>query len=78
MTVSSGPEIQYVDVPNLIGLTEDVARSKLESSRLSYGGSEYVASGLEAGTVVGQSVDAFTQLEEHAKIKLYISNGAGE
>ena len=78
VTVSSGPEIQYVDVPNLIGLTEDVARSKLENSRLSYGGSEYVASSLEAGTVVGQSEDAFTQLEEHAKIKLYISNGAGE
>ena len=78
VTVSSGPEIQYVDVPNLVGLTEDVARSKLESSRLSYGGSEYVASSLEVGTVVGQSVDAFTQIEEHAKIKLFISNGAGE
>ena len=78
VTVSSGPEIQYVDVPNLVGLTEDVARAKLESSRLSYGGSEYVTSALEAGTVVGQSVDAFTQMEEHAKIKLFISNGAGE
>lgn len=73
--VSGGPEILYVEVPNLIGLPEDQARAKLESARLSYGGSQRVNSEQEVGTVVGQDPTAFTQLEEHSKIQLYISAG---
>ena len=39
ITVSAGPEIQYVSMPNLVGSTEDSAISRIESSNLSYGGS---------------------------------------
>ena len=78
ITVSSGPEILFVDVPNLVGITEDAARAKLEAARLSYGGAEYVASEFEAGTVIGQKPAAFTQIEEHSKIVLIISSGPGE
>jgi len=73
--VSSGPQIQYVQMPNLIGLSEDAARSKLESNALSYGGSSYETSDLSPGTVIGQSVDAFEQVEEHSKIYLRVSSG---
>jgi beta-lactam-binding protein with PASTA domain len=62
-------------MPNLIGLSEDTAISKLESYGLSYSTSEYVRSELDAGTVIGQSVDAFTELEEHSKIQLRVSSG---
>ena len=75
VTVSSGPEIGHVEMPNLVGLTEDAAISKLESLGLSYGGSDRVSSDLEAGTVIGQSINAFTEVEEHSKIQLKVSSG---
>ena len=75
LLVSSGTEILYVEVPNLIGSTEDAARAKLESTNLSFGGSERVYSDLAVGTVVGQSLDAFSQVEEHTKVYLQISSG---
>ena len=75
LTVSSGPEIVNVSMPNLIGLSEGAAIQQLENSTLSYGGSEYVASDLAAGTVIGQSCDAFTEIEEHSKVTLRVSTG---
>jgi serine/threonine-protein kinase len=75
LTVSTGSSVAYVQMPNLIGLSEDTAISKLESYGLSYSTSEYVRSELDAGTVIGQSVDAFTELEEHSKIQLRVSSG---
>jgi len=70
-----GAEISYVSMPNLIGLSEDAAISKLESSGLSYGGSERVVNEQLAGTVIGQSMEAFTDVEEHSKIILQVSVG---
>ncbi len=75
ITVSSGPEILFVDVPNLVGISEDSAIAKLEAAHLSYGGSESRASSFEAGTVIGQIPEAFTQIEEHSKITLIVSTG---
>lgn len=78
VTVSSGPEILFVDVPNLVGISEDSAKAKLESAHLSYGESERVQSEFEAGTVIGQIPEAFTQIEEHSKITLQVSAGPGD
>ncbi|MBQ6404265.1 MAG: PASTA domain-containing protein [Oscillospiraceae bacterium] len=75
LTVSSGPQIVNVSMPNLIGLSEGAAIQQLENSTLSYGGSEYVSSDLAAGTVIGQSHDAFTEIEEHSKVILKVSTG---
>lgn len=75
VTVSTGPQISYVKMPNLIGLSEEAAVSKLESIGLSFGGSDRVSSDVDAGTVVGQSMDAFSEVEEHSKIYLKISTG---
>ena len=78
VTVSTGPQISYVTMPNLIGLSEDAAISKLESVGLSFGGSDWTTSDVDAGTVIGQSMDAFTDIEEHSKIHLKISSGPVE
>ena len=78
LTVSSGPEILTVDVPNLVGISEDAAKAKLDTIRVSFGSVERVTSDFEAGTVIGQVPEAFTQIEEHAKITLIISAGPGE
>lgn len=78
LTVSAGSEVFYVTVPNLIGLSEIAAIEKIESGELSYGGSEYVVSDLPAGTVIGQSADAFGQIAAHSKIILRVSTGPEE
>ena len=75
LLVSSGPQISIVVMPNLIGLSENAAIAQLENNRLSYGGSEYSASDLAAGTVIGQSRDAFSEVEEHSKVTLRVSTG---
>ena len=75
LVVSSGPQISNVVMPNLIGLSENAAIAQLENNRLSYGGSEYATSDLAAGTVIGQSRDAFSDVEEHSKITLRVSTG---
>lgn len=76
--VSSGPQIAFVSVPNLVGTTEDAALSKLESNNLSYGGAEWVTDDQAAGTVIGQSFEPFTVVEEHTKIYLRISSGPAQ
>lgn len=75
ITVSSGPEIVYAEVPNLVGLSEDAAKSKLESARLSYGSTQYIPSDYEPGTVIGQEPAAFSSAEEHTKVYIQVSSG---
>ena len=76
LTVSCGEEINTIRMPNLIGLSENAAIVQLESNGLSYGGSEYAPSELEAGTVIGQSRERETGVEEHCKVILRVSTGA--
>lgn len=75
ITVSAGPEIQYVSMPNLVGNTEDSAISRIESSNLSYGGSDRVVSDYEAGTVIDQSISSSESVAEHTKVYLTVSSG---
>lgn len=75
ITVSAGPEIQYIPMPNLVGSTEDSAISRIESSNLSYGGSDRVVSDYEAGTVIDQSISSSESVAEHTKVYLTVSSG---
>ena len=75
ITVSAGPEIQYVSMPNLVGSTEDSAISRIESSNLSYGGSDRVVSDYEVGTVIDQSISSSESVAEHTKVYLTVSSG---
>jgi len=75
ITVSSGPTTAQTSMPNLIGLSESAAISKLESSKLVYGGSNTVDNDMPAGTVVWQSVTAYDQVDEHTKVYIQISSG---
>lgn len=75
ITVSAGPEIQYVSMPNLVGSTEDSAISRIEGSNLSYGGSDRVVSDYEAGTVIDQSISSSESVAEHTKVYLTVSSG---
>ena len=73
--VSCGTELRYQNVPNLIGLSEEAAISQIENNGFSYGWSQREHSDLTAGTVIGQSVDAFSVAEEHSMIYLTVSSG---
>ena len=75
LSVSSGPQVLYVEMPNLIGLSEEAAIKKLESNNLSYAGSTWVISPLDKGMVVGQDVKIGENVEEHSKVTLQVSLG---
>ena len=75
LSVSSGPQVIYVEMPNLIGLSEEAAIRKLESNNLSYSGSDWVDSPLDRGTVVGQNIQIGERIEEHSKVTLQVSQG---
>ena len=75
LSVSSGPQVLYVEMPNLIGLSEEAAIRKLESNNLSYAGSNWIDSPLDRGTVVGQDIQIGERVEEHSKVVLSVSNG---
>ena len=48
---------------------------QIENSGFSYGWSQHESSDLTPGTVVGQSLDAFSSAEEHSMIYLTVSDG---
>ena len=78
LSVSSGSTISYISVPQLVGLTEEAALAKINASNLTYGGTVMVESGSDKGIVVSQSVEAFTDVEEHTKIVINVSLGPVE
>ena len=75
LNVSSGPRVQYVQMPNLIGLSEEAAISKLTGNNLNYAGSEWIDSPLDRGTVVGQNIQIGESVQEHSKVTLQVSLG---
>lgn len=76
IVVSSGLETIYIEVPTFIGLTEEAAKAKLDGYSLIYGGCVRQPSDLAAGTVIGQSYDAGTLIEERSTITLTVSSGS--
>ena len=75
MTVSAGPNIATVQMPNLKGLSRAVAIARIEEANLSLGTVTFVESEMQAGTVIWQSVEAYTTVDEHTKVYLQVSNG---
>ena len=75
LTVSAGRELTVVSMPLLIGLAEDAAVSKINAANLTYGGTEFVISDTEKGIVLSQNVEAFSEIEEHAKVVITVSAG---
>lgn len=78
MTVSAGPNIVTVQMPNLVGLSRAVAISRIESANLTLGTVTFVDSSMQVGTVIWQSVQPFTTVNEHTKVYLQVSSGPKE
>lgn len=76
LTVSTGPAVTMVEVPNLMGQTDEAATGLLESAGLIPGDvkSEYSAT-VTKGIVMSQSVAAATHIEKGSAISYVVSSG---
>ncbi len=76
LVVSLGKDTQPVDMPGLLGKTEDMARKMLDSVGLSVGGVQHEYSDdYPKGQVCFQSVNEGTKVEPGTAINLIISDG---
>ena len=78
VTISSGPELRTITMPNLVGYTEDEAINILYNNNLAYADTTYIESEQAAGTVIRQSIEAYEDVEEHTRIYLWVSTGPAE
>ncbi len=78
MTVSAGPNVATVEMPNLKGLSRAVAVARIEAANLSLGTVTFVESDMAVGTVFWQKPDAYTMVNEHTKVYLQVSTGPKE
>ena len=73
ITVSAGP--QQVPVPNLVGMTQSSATTKLSDSGLRVGNVTQQESDQSEGTVIAQSVDAGTDVDPDTAVDITVSSG---
>ena len=79
VTYSSGPEVRYVTMKNLIGMTESNAKNTISSLGLSFGTSSAVYNDQYGeGIVVWQSVSSGESVAEKTKVYLQVSKGPKE
>lgn len=74
-TVSIGPEISYVRVPNLVGSTLNEALVKISQSGLISRVEEDYSDEVEEGLVMDQSIAAGAEVEEGSYITITVSKG---
>ncbi|MGM9626004.1 MAG: Stk1 family PASTA domain-containing Ser/Thr kinase [Eubacteriales bacterium] len=74
--VSKGQKIEYVTVPNFLGLTKEEAMKVLIENDLALGKVNYVASDLPIGTILSQSKPEYASVPKAAtKIDFTVSGG---
>ncbi len=78
LTVSNGPAVEPVQVPELVGLNIDDALARLEEMGLDRGSVSYQTNELPEGTVFFQSIDQGTEVNPGTVINLLVSRGPDE
>ncbi len=78
LEISTGPEIKYATMPQLVGDPIRTAQAKLEGSNLVVGNVTEQPDDAPAGTVTWQSMTAGASVQEKTKINLIISSGPAE
>jgi len=78
VTISLGPEIKTTIMPNLVGRSEEDAILMLEEANLAVGVTNYEVNDMLAGTVIGQSITAYSTVEEHTKVYMQVSLGPAD
>jgi len=75
LVVSTGPNVVKVDMPKLIGRTEEAAKALLKQLRLNIGEVKIVESTSEAGSVIWQSIQEGVEIDEGTQVGMQISSG---
>ena len=75
LEISTGPDIKYADMPDLVGEPLQNARAKIEALNLTVGSVTEVFSDEPIGTVVFQSRSPGDKVQEHTRINLNVSGG---
>ncbi len=78
LEISTGPEIKFATMPQLVGDTISTAQAKLEGSNLVMGNITERPDDAPAGTVTWQSRSAGESVQEKTKINVIISSGPAE
>jgi serine/threonine-protein kinase len=73
LTVSKGPEIILVEMPNLMGCSESEALTLLEAAGLNWDPIVYEEYEGTPGQVIYQSVEALTQVEKGSTVAFTVS-----
>ena len=73
LTVSKGPEVVLVDMPDLMGCSESEALTRLEAAGLNWEPATYEEYDGAPGQVIYQSVEAHTKVEKGTTIAFTIS-----
>ncbi len=76
--VSAGKEESTVEVPNLLGLSENEAKAALLDAGLTWGNIVKGSSSKAKGTVISQSIRPGIEVKEKTAIDIKISSGSGE
>ena len=74
LMLSKGPSTRYSMMPNLVGLTLDEARARLNSAGLTLGVVRKRRSSFDRNVVVDQSASPYSQVSERAAINVTISD----
>ena len=77
LSVSGGPEVKEVTMPNLVGMSKDAATAALQKLSLQAGSITEIESDYDAGTIVWQNVAAGEKLAENSIVYLKVSTGPG-
>ncbi len=75
LEISTGPDIKFVEMPQLLGDTLSTARAKLEGMNLVMGSITEEPNESLAGTVTWQSRSAGESVQEKTRINLILSSG---
>ena len=78
LSVSGGPELKQVTMPDIVGKSKSSATSKLSELNLDVGSVSEVEDAAAAGTVIWQSIDSGQSVAEHTVIYLKVSKGPKE
>lgn len=79
LLISQGPAPQWIEMPDLIGLTLEEAKAVIQQKKLNLEENLAKAESLEyfADYVMGQSPEALAQVQEGSKVNLTVSTGPG-
>ena len=76
-SINSQTQVQDVQIPNVVGLTENEAKQRIEESKLKYEFDEAYSADVEAGHVISQkpAYAANYMVKEGSTVKVVISKG---